>query len=140
MNKNSLICNYINDNPENWKETLENDYDLKIKIDGDYAIFNYDFNCNFANPIVQEARGIIIDYKKLEVVCWPFRKFGNHNESYCDSIDWESARVLEKVDGSIIKLWFDFQKNDWQFSTNGTIRAENASVDKYYNLYFIDLI
>ena len=140
MNENSLICKFIKDNPENWKELLETDYDLKIKIDNNYAIFNYDFNCNFANPVVQEARGIIIDYKNLEVVCWPFRKFGNHNESYCDTIDWDSARVLEKVDGSIIKLWFDFEKNDWQFSTNGTIRAENASVDKYYNLCFMDLI
>ena len=132
MNTNSLICQFISNNPENWEELLSNSYKIKIKKDGDYAILNYImFDCNFSDPIVQECRGIIVDYVKKEVVCWPFRKFGNYNEYYCDEIDWESARVLEKVDGSIIKLWFDSQKNDWQFSTNGTIRAENANVNEH---------
>lgn len=140
MNENSVICNFIKNNPDNWQEVLKNDYSIKIKTENNYAIFNYDVNCNFSDPIVQEARGIIIDFEKLEVVCWPFRKFGNYSEYYCDSIDWDSARVLEKVDGSIIKLWFDFSQEKWQFSTNGTIRAENAPVEKEYNLYFSDII
>ena len=129
MNENSVLCKFINAHPEDWERILHYDYDLRIKKDGTYAIFNYNVTADFYNPIVQEARGIIIDYVKKEVVCWPFRKFGNYNEGYADQIDWNSARVLEKVDGSIIKLWYDEEKGDWQFSTNGTIRAENANVD-----------
>jgi hypothetical protein len=116
------------------------EYSIKVKKEGDLAIFNYGFDCEFKNPLVQEARGIIIDTKKLEVRCWPFRKFGNHNESYADKIDWTCARVLEKVDGSIIKLWFDIDAEKWQFSTNGTIRAEKASIENYPGLYFGDVI
>lgn len=80
---------------------------IGIKEESPYAIFNYAIGCDFSNPIVQEARGIIIDLENLDVVCWPFRKFGNYNESYADKIDWSTARVQEKIDGSIIKLWWD---------------------------------
>ncbi|MBQ8448798.1 MAG: hypothetical protein IJX27_07730 [Clostridia bacterium] len=140
MNNNSVICRFIAEHPEEWEDLLLKEYGIKVKKDGRYAIFNYKIECDFANPIVQEARGIIIDCEWLEVACWPFRKFGNHNESYADTIDWESARVLEKVDGSIIKLWYDFEAEKWQFSTNGSIRAEKAPVDDYEGIYFGTII
>jgi len=139
MNSNSYLCNFMLKNPNTWEEILTNDYNIKIKKEEPYAIFNYGYDCDFSNSIVQESRGIIIDYINLEVVCWPFRKFGNHNENYADKIDWTSARVLEKVDGSIIKLWYDKIKNDWQFSTNGTIRAEKAGIFNSFNS-FLDVI
>lgn len=140
MNNNSIICKFIAEHPDDWDRLLYNDHGVKVKKDGNYAIFNYGFNCVFSDPIVQEARGIIIDYVNLEVMCWPFRKFGNHNESYADKIDWSTARVLEKVDGSIIKLWYDPSISRWQFSTNATIRAENSSIDNYVGLYFGEVI
>jgi len=140
MNTNSVICNFIETYPDDWEARLKKDYGLKIKKEESYAIFNYNIDCDFYNPIVQEARGIIIDYVEKEVVCWPFRKFGNHNEGYADKIDWQSARVLEKVDGSIVKLWFDKKNNLWQFSTNGVIRAENANVDGNVLLKYAEVI
>lgn len=136
MNVNSVLCNFIKGHADDWEALLEREYSVRVKREGDLAIFNYGFDCNFADPIVQEARGIIIDCKRLEVVCWPFRKFGNHNEIYADEIDWSTARVLEKVDGSIIKLWYDRAADKWQFSTNGTIRAESAPIGQYAGLTF----
>lgn len=111
-----------------------------IRRDGNYALFKYSYECDFSDPIVQEARGIILDVEKLEVACWPFRKFGNYNESYADKIDWATACVQEKVDGSIVKLWFDERKKDWEFSTNGMIRAGEASVGEEEKENFLDLI
>ena len=131
MNLNSHLCKFINENKTDWEEKLKNDYEVKVRRDENLAIFNYAIVADFYKPIVQEARGIIIDVEKLQVVCWPFRKFGNYTEGYADKIDWNSANVLEKVDGSIIKLWYDFQNKKWQFSTNKTIRAEIAYVDGY---------
>ncbi len=140
MTENSVLCRFIDAHPDAWEDILLKKYRVKVKKDGAYAIFNYSFDCDFHDPIVQEARGIIIDHEKRKVVCWPFRKFGNHNESYADPIDWEHARVLEKVDGSIIKLWYDERKGDWQFSTNGMIRAEEAQADEVLGTRFIDII
>ncbi len=139
MTKNSVICNFINENPTTWEELITA-LDIKIRKDGPYAIFNYGLFCDFKNPIVQEARGIIINLENLEVVCWPFRKFGNYNEGYVDEIDWNSARVLEKVDGSIVKLWFDFAFGKWQFSTNGVIYSEKAPINGLVGVYYGNVI
>lgn len=140
MNVNSHLCRFIAAHPDDYEAILRREYDLRIKHDGALAIFNYNVTADFHDPIVQEARGIIIDTERCEVVSWPFRKFGNHNEGYADPIDWSTARVLEKVDGSIIKLWYDHAKGDWQFSTNGTIRAEVAAVDGAPLLSYGDVI
>lgn len=152
---NSYLCRFIEKNPDNWDVLLSSaPYFLKIKKDGDLAIFNYniiasdvvevdgeekELRCDFSLPEVQEARGIILNCKELKVVCWPFRKFGNYGESYVDDIDWESARVQQKVDGSIIKLWFNKITDNWQVSTNGLIDAREAFIDgktvSFYELF-----
>lgn len=113
---------------ENWEELLAAEpYYLKIKEDGPYVIFNYDqIRSDFNIPIVREARGII--FRKGEwnnPVCWAFNKFGNYGESYVPDIDWSTAFVTEKVDGSLIKVWWD---GEWKISTNGTIDAWKAEL------------
>lgn len=140
MNYYSQICCFLAQNPDNWQTILTKEYGIKVKQEEKYAIFNYGFGCDYANPLVQEARGIIIDTESLQVVCWPFRKFGNYTESYADSIDWNTAKVQEKVDGSIIKLWFDHRLGKWQFSTNGVIRAEKASLESIKASNYLSLI
>ena len=76
----SVICELIKSNP-NWRDIISSLF-INMTSDGDLVIFNYGKledspNIDFSNPLVQEARGIIINVKTLEVVCWPFRKFGN---------------------------------------------------------------
>ena len=140
MNEKSYLCKYIAEFGEDALEKLKREKGLKVKREGDLAIFTYNINCDFFDPIVREARGIIIDLATLSVVCWPFTKFGNHGEPYADDIDWQSARVLEKVDGSIVKLWYDKSLEKWQFSTNGMIRAEESDVMDHPGLSFMMLI
>ena len=140
MNENSCLCRFLAEHPEDWERLLHKEHGVRVRREGPLAVFNYGFDCVYAEPLVQEARGIIIDTERLEVVCWPFRKFGNHTESYADPIDWPTARVQEKVDGSIIKLWYDRSRPGWQFATNGTIRAEDAPVGEAVRTTFADLI
>lgn len=130
MNLNSKICSFIAEHKEDWADILKKEYKIRSKINAPYAVFNYIIGCDFSNPIVQEARGIIINLETLEVVCWPFRKFGNYNESYADAIDWNTAKVQEKIDGSIIKLWFDEKADAWVFATNATIYAKDAQIEE----------
>lgn len=139
MNKNSKLCCFISEH-EDWRDILKDEYKIVIKEEYPLAIFNYGIDCNFADPIVQEARGIIIDLETLNVVCWPFRKFGNYNESYADKIDWNTARVQDKIDGSIIKMWWNRTTGRWQFSTNGTINAETTLANQMTQETFLDVI
>lgn len=122
----------------NWRELLDSK-SISSKESGSLVILNYGIECDFTDPVVQEARGIIIDTDTLEVACWPFRKFGNYGESYADAIDWNTARVQEKIDGSIVKLWFNSGTSTWQWSTNSVIDAAQAHVmDGTFS--FMDLI
>lgn len=119
MNNNSLICKYINEHKDTWRE----DFD-KLKIlhnsKGKFTIFNYGIKADFSNPLVQEARGIIID-DELNVVCWPFNKFFMYDDPNAAQIDWESSYSTFKMDGSIIKLWYDHDSKFWMWSTNSMI-------------------
>lgn len=118
------VINFIKNN-SNWREILSVDpYNLIIKDDGNFTILKYSqIDSDFNNEIVRECRGLIID-NNLNPVCIPFFKFGNYGESYADLIDWETAKVEEKIDGSLIKVWN--YNNKWNVSTNGIIFAENA--------------
>lgn len=113
---------------ENWEELLTTDpYNLKISRDGNYIMFKYNqISSDFTIPLVREARGIIFRESDWECVSHAFNKFGNWGENYCPNIDWSTASVQEKVDGSLIKFWYD---NGWHISTNGTIDAFKAELN-----------
>lgn len=137
------ILEFIKNNLD-WRDKLTNEpYSLKIDektINGvDYILFKYDqINSDFNNDIVKECRGIIFRKNDWKVVCFPFKKFFNYGEFYADSIDFSTAKVQEKVDGSIIKLWND--NNNWIISTNGKIDASDATnqIGKTFKNLFIE--
>ena len=117
----------------NWEELLiKEPYNLKIIRDGDNIIFKYNqLSSDFSNEIVKESRGIILQQNedgKFIPVCVPFFKFMNAEEPNSDlnKIDWKTASVQEKVDGSLMKVWYDKKNYKWMVSTNGTIDAFKA--------------
>lgn len=115
-------------NNKNWEELLsQKPYCLSIKRDDGYILFMYNqIDSDMSNPIVQESRGIIFWEETMFPVCVPFFKFFNVQETQAAEIDWSTAEVQEKLDGSIIKLWY--HKFGWNVSTNGTIHAINAEL------------
>jgi len=121
------IIEFIKNTP-NWRQILaEAPYHLSINDDECFIILKYSqINSDFTIDIVRECRGLIID-KEYNTVCVPFFKFGNYGEPYADKIDWSTAKVEEKLDGSLIKIWN--YNGRWVISTNGTIFAKNASID-----------
>lgn len=125
---------FILDHPDDWRQLLSGPpYNLTIKDDVPYTIISYhQFESDFQLPLVRECRGLILRDADgcPEVACRGFDKFGNYGESYCPEIDWSTARVQTKVDGSIIRLWYEGEpeKGDWHVSTNGVIDATKALV------------
>lgn len=121
---------------DNWEELLSKDpYNIKISKDSlyghDLMLFKYNqLSSDFNNDIVRECRGLILDENTLEPVCVPFFKFGNYGESYCPNIDWKSAKITQKIDGSLIKIVR--LGNDLLISTNGSIDASKALVTQAF--------
>lgn len=134
------INNFIKTNP-NWEELLSRPpFYIHTKRKDGYVLLKYTqrgLGCtsDFSIKLVRECRGIILDEgDNYAPVCVPFFKFANFGEAYADDIDWSSARVVEKIDGSLIKVWFHDGK--WQVSTSGNIDAADAIVGSDSSSYF----
>lgn len=125
------LLSFIENNISDWQQKLNDfpyyvsavqckltDMNGNIKFPNLYMLSYSQFNSDFNNPIVKACRGCIVEVidDKAKMICTPFYKFGNYGESYCDNIDWNTAKVLDKVDGSLLKL---FNYNDeWIWVTN----------------------
>ncbi len=102
---------------------LEAKFLLKTKRHTTYpnlVLFKYDqINSPMDEKVCQEARGIILDEaKNWEVVSFPYTKFWNHGDDRAALIDWNKATVYEKLDGSLMTLyWYD---GKWRVASSGT--------------------
>lgn len=118
------LLKFIEEN-NNWKEILqEKPYRITIKEDDKYILFMYSqIDSDFSLDVVKECRGIIFRKFDMKPVCVPFYKFFNIQENLASYINWNTVQVQQKIDGSLIKIWYD---NEWHISTSGTTDARNA--------------
>lgn len=98
-------------------------YAIKAKRHGTHpnlVLYKYNqIDSPFAEPIVRECRGIVLDEARdWAVVSRAFDKFFNHGEGHAAEIDWSTARVQEKVDGSLCTLYR--HAGEWHVATTGT--------------------
>lgn len=131
------VIKFIKDNKD-WEKILsEKPYSLIIKKESPYILLKYNqIESDFSNIIVQECRGLIIREDNLNVCRYSFDKFFNYGETNASPINWDNYVVEEKIDGSLISLWYD---EKWNVSTNGVINAENSDLSlttkKYKTFY-----
>lgn len=118
---------------ENGTERLTVDFGVKVRPHPEYpnlVHLCYDQIASArhnGHPIVRECRGVIVDVQTGDVVARPFDRFFNDGESHADPIDWASARVQDKLDGSLLVLWCYDQI--WQVSTKGSPSASGSVGD-----------
>jgi hypothetical protein len=84
------------------------------------VLFKYDQIASpMGEPLVRECRGIILDEADdWKVVSRAFDKFFNHGEGHAADIDWSTAKVQEKVDGSLCVVYP--YAGEWHVATSGT--------------------
>lgn len=123
-----------------WECLLSSEpYCISISYDTMYGrelvMFKYDqIRSDLSIPLVQECRGLILDANTFEVVSFPFVKFFNYGEPLAADVDWGSAYVTQKLDGSIIKV-VNLNGN-FLISTNGMIDAFKCSLPENYGRPF----
>ena len=105
-------------------ESLESRYGITAKRHCRFenlVLFKYDqIESPMGERIVQECRGIILDESDgWRVVARPFDKFFNHGEGHAAAVDWSTARVQEKVDGSLMTLYWYPGLGEWLVSSSG---------------------
>ena len=104
-------------------ERLLSEYAIRAKRDPTHdnlVLFKYDqVSSPFDKPIVRECRGIILDERDdWHVVSRAFDKFFNYGEALAADVDWQTAKVQEKVDGSLCVLYP--YEGEWRVATSGT--------------------
>lgn len=115
-----------------WEKILsEKPYCLNISRDEMFEhkliMFKYNqIDSDLSIKLVQECRGLILDEDTLESISVPFFKFFNEGEPNAAKIDWNTAQVATKIDGSLIKVVN--LNGKLLVSTNGTIDAFKAPV------------
>ena len=128
------ILRFINSNPK-WRAILTAPpYNLMLRDFDCYTLIKYNqLFSSFKKDMVKEARGFIIKKvgHKYIPVCVPFTKFfcvgdPNAKNDLYKLYHRKQWHVEEKIDGSLIKLWYDDDR--WHISTSGTIHAKNAPV------------
>lgn len=119
------------------------DFNLKSRAYETKILLKYDQLSSptlMAKPEMQDSRGIILELGTWKVLSLAFRKFFNSEEGNAHKIDWNTARVLEKLDGTLIQLYWDEYKGKWFAGTTGTAEGEgevnNKNGTTFNDLFF----
>ena len=118
---------------ENGIEKTIADFKLKTRVYDNKILLKYDQLVSptlMALPEMQDCRGLILERGTWKVMSMSFRKFFNSEEGNAHKIDWNTARVLEKVDGSMMQVYWDWHKNEWFAGTTGTAEGEGEVNNK----------
>lgn len=123
------IIEYIK---KNGLEKAVADFKLKARVYGDHKVhLKYNqIESDMSLPEVQDCRGLILEMGTWNVISMSFRKFFNSGETHAAKIDWDTASILEKLDGSMIQLYYDFRKEEWFAATTGTAEGEGEVNNK----------
>lgn len=123
-----------------------NKFQLKVREYDHKVLLKYDqlsAPTLMANIEVQECRGLILEKGSWDVMSLAFTKFFNADESNAHKVDWDTAHVLEKLDGTLIQVYWDWHKNEWFAGTTGTAEGEgevNNKMGTTFNSLFWDTV
>jgi len=105
-------------------------HDIRVSTDERFPnLFNLKYGpmADKSEPIVCACRGAVVERVDndgdhspyFRLIAYAFDRFFNLGEPGAAEIDWSSAKVHEKYDGSLIKLFWNGLQ--WQVSTSGSV-------------------
>jgi hypothetical protein len=111
-------------------ETVEK-FKLKSRVYEHKVHLKYDqINSSYEHQEVQDCRGLILHKNSWDVMSMSFRKFFNIQEGHAHKIDWDSAIIYEKLDGSMMQVYWDEYAYKWFAATTGTAEGEGEVNNK----------
>lgn len=76
------------------------------------------------DPLACQCRGLILRELTLDVVAYPFDRFFNEGQDEAAEIDWSTARFEEKLDGTLLIVYWDDVANRWMCGTRNMCEAQ----------------
>ncbi|MCU0677607.1 MAG: hypothetical protein MUE69_33100 [Myxococcota bacterium] len=118
-------------------QQLRTERGIKARVHGYKASLNYDqIEARDDDPVAQQCRGLVLATRDgspmvedaplddLIVLARPFDRFFNHGQGAAASIDIERATVWEKVDGTLIVVYFDEISGAWCVATRAVCEGD----------------
>ena len=114
-------------------EDLKNEYGIKVKEYDNFIGLNYDqVKSPKSHPITVECRSLKLHKNNLSVASRSFDRFFNYGEvpeMYKDFNITKSV-IMEKVDGSLINIWYNQIDQRWEVSSRSMIFGESKPSDE----------
>lgn len=125
-----LLQNYLRSGKT--LDHLAEEFAIKAKRHSRYpelVLFKYNqIDSPMSESIVKECRGVILnEADNWSVVARPYDKFFNYGEGHASEIKWETAKVYEKLDGSLMTLYY--YKDEWHVASSGVPDASGSISD-----------
>lgn len=114
------VASLIASEPTRWLSILVDQFHINAVYSEDGELVSLKYNqieSPMHEPIVQECRGMVVHVPTGTILAHPYNKFWNHGEALAAPIDWSSARVLEKLDGSLMTLYH--HGGEWCVASSG---------------------
>lgn len=105
-----------------------------VSPDGRYVLYNYTEKATYQRVWTAETRqcrGLVVHAETGEIAARTFDKFHNVAELPETSIEALAVRpgaieATEKLDGSMVAVWFDHEAGDWVCTTRGSFTSAQA--------------
>lgn len=120
MRTRNLVAELIASRPDDWLDFLRTEYKIHaVEADGLVSLMYNLIESPLKVPVVQQCRGMVVDLETREVVAWPYDKFWSLGEALAAEIDWATAEVQEKLDGSLMILYWHPRTSRWRVASSG---------------------
>lgn len=111
------------------------EHGIEVKVEKGFTMANYGHTTR-SDRYADLCRGTVF-YPDGSLACLPLIRFFNLHEGSAANIDWRSALVVEKLDGSMIVAWYDQKGLTWRLSTKKMI--DELPVTKFASTGKVDL-
>lgn len=111
-------------------EQLEAEHGVCAYPCDDKIALNYDINAKDSDPLARQCRGLVLRADTFDIVSYPFSRFFNHGQGCAATIDWDTAVVEEKLDGTMCNVYHD--GNHWHVGTRKRAEANLETLNGEY--------
>jgi len=129
---------------ENGLEAAVAKWNLRVVEEGNLVQLNYHM-IDSPNGVQEcnECRGLILDKaNNYSVIAYPFYRFYNESEGHAATPNLSASVLQEKLDGSMLILYWHPYNNEWTVATRGTILASGSvgNLDKTFKDLFWETV
>lgn len=125
IEKPLAIQKFLRESDNTLGDLKKEPYKLSIKAGPEGRRIGFKYNqikSDMSLRICQEARGLILDRYDWSIISCSLPKFFNAGQNEAVDIDWNTAEIFEKMDGSAIVLYH--WNGEWRAHTLGTVEGE----------------